>query len=129
MPLARVVTFAHEIYTVETTDGQELITELSGRLRYSGDVWPVVGDWVEIRGGIAIDRVVSRKNSISRKQPGSSNEEQVLAANVDVIFVVSGLDADFNLRRIERYVVLARESGARPVLVMNKADLVADLDA
>lgn len=126
MPLARVVTFAHEIYTVETTGGEELTTELSGRLRYSGDLWPAVGDWVEVRGGIAIDEVVARKNTISRKDPGTRNEEQILAANVDVAFVVSGLDGDFNIRRIERYLVLAEESRVRPVLVLNKADLIPD---
>jgi ribosome biogenesis GTPase len=126
---ARVITFAHEIYTVETNDGSVITAELSGRLRYSGDVWPAVGDYVALRGGVVIDQVVSRRNSISRKQPGSRTEEQVLAANVDVVFIVTGLDCDFNLRRLERYVVLARESSARPIIVLNKADLITDREA
>ena len=62
-----------------------------------------------------------------RKAPGDRTEQQVLAANVDAVFLVSGLDQDFNLRRIERYLVLAVESGARPIIVLNKADLCENI--
>ena len=64
-----------------------------------------------------------RRTVLSRKQAGRAIEEQVLAANIDVLFIVSGLDHDYNERRIERYLVIARQSGARPVILLNKADL------
>jgi ribosome biogenesis GTPase len=70
--------------------------------------------------------VLARRTKLSRKQPGSQLGEQVLAANVDVLFIVSGLDLDYSPRRLERYLSLANESGARPVLVLNKADLCDD---
>jgi ribosome biogenesis GTPase len=73
-----------------------------------------------------IERVLERRTLLSRKQPGRGLGEQVMAANIDVLFIVSGLDADYNERRIERYLVLARQSGARPVILLNKADLVED---
>ena len=60
---------------------------------------------------------------LSRKQAGRAFDEQVLAANIDVLFIVTGLDGDYNERRIERYLVVARQSGARPVILLNKADL------
>lgn len=84
---------------------------------------PVVGDWVVVRGG-AIDAVLPRRTMLTRKAPGV-DAPQALAANVDVLFIVVGLDHDFNPRRIERYLVLARASGAEPVVVLNKIDLAA----
>jgi ribosome biogenesis GTPase len=74
-----------------------------------------------------IEQVLERRTKVSRKQPGKQTQEQVLAANVDVLFIVSGLDRDYNPRRLERYLVLARESGARAVIVLNKADLAHEL--
>jgi ribosome biogenesis GTPase len=74
-----------------------------------------------------IDRVLERRTTLSRRQPGRASSEQVLAANVDVLFIVSGLDRDYNPRRLERYLVLARKSGARPVILLNKADLAVEL--
>ena len=69
-----------------------------------------------------------RYSSFVRKAAGSTAEEQVVAANVDTVFLVSGLDHDFNPRRIERYLTLAYESGAEPVIVLNKADIAEDLE-
>jgi ribosome biogenesis GTPase len=74
-----------------------------------------------------IDRVLNRQTKLSRKQPEREIREQVLAANIDVLFIVSGLDRDYNPRRIERFLVMANESGARPVVLLNKADLAATL--
>ena len=109
------------------TEGGEVEVSVSGRLR-RGPRWPAVGDWVRLGSGAAvIEEVLERRTLLSRKQPGRAIEEQVLAANIDVLFIVSGLDGDFNERRIERYLVVARQSGARPVIVLNKADL-ADKD-
>jgi ribosome biogenesis GTPase len=97
---------------------------VSGRLRHASGSWPAVGDWVALRENrLVIEQVLERRTVLSRKQPGRALEEQVLAANLDVLFVVSGLDHDYNERRIERYLVVAQQSGARPVILLTKADL------
>lgn len=109
---------------------------LAGRLRHearSRAELPAVGDWVAARaraGATAvIVAVLPRTSAFVRKVAGETTEEQVVAANVDTVFLVAGLDGDFNLRRIERYLAAAWESGASPVLVLNKADLAGDLQA
>jgi ribosome biogenesis GTPase len=103
----------------------EFLAEVKGRLRYGSrekvDL-PTVGDWVALEGG-RVCGILPRRSVVSRRAP--SGEKQALAANVDVLFIVSGLDNDLNLRRLERYRVLAEESGARPVFVLNKADLAS----
>jgi len=73
--------------------------------------------------------VLPRASRFSRRAAGDRTEEQVVAANIDVVFLVSGLDGDYNLRRIERYLLVALDSGATPVIVLNKADLVSDPSA
>ena len=88
---------------------------------------PVAGDWVAVGDGM-IQSILPRRTKVSRKAAGRSTAEQVLAANVDVAFVVMGLDGDFNLRRVERYLVAAWQSGARPVILLNKADLHRNTD-
>jgi len=119
---ARVAALDRDRFVVWTQSGEcEAIA--SGRLRHHSEDWPVVGDWVALESGCRIACVLPRQTVFSRKQPGSATREQVIAANVDVLFVVSGLDGDFNPRRIERYLLLARESGAKPVVVLNKADV------
>jgi len=124
---ARVAAACRERFVVWTENG-EVEAEPSGVLRYSSRLWPAVGDWVILRdGGRVIERVLERRTTLSRRQPGRDASEQVLAANVDVLFIVSGLDRDYNPRRLERYLVIARESGARPVIVLNKADLAEEM--
>ncbi len=88
---------------------------------------PVTGDWavVDAAAGV-ITGLLPRRTRISRKKAGRGAEEQVLAANVDVVFLVTALDGDLNLRRLERYLMVAQESGAGPVVVLNKQDLCAD---
>jgi ribosome biogenesis GTPase len=114
--------------SAETGNG-EVDASVSGLLRNSGALWPAVGDWVILRNDEAvIDRVLTRKTCVSRKQPEREIREQVLAANIDVLFIVSGLDHDYNPRRIERFLVMANESGARPVVLLNKADLATQLN-
>jgi ribosome biogenesis GTPase len=105
----------------------EFEARAGGKLWRRGQ-WPVTGDWVAARGGL-IEAVLPRRTQVVRKAAGTETAVQVLAANVDVLFVVTGLDGDFNLRRIERYLLLARESGAEPVIVLNKVDLAADVAA
>ena len=124
----RVVVTHREGYIVETEAGS-VTSPLSGNFRRDSKLWPTTGDWVLLGSGGAIERVLQRQTLISRKTPGRAFDEQVLAANVDVLFVVAGLDLDFNPRRLERYLVLAQKGGVRPVLVLNKADLHTDLVA
>ena len=114
-------------YDVLTERG-ELRAHVAGRLRHeasSGEELPAVGDWVALRE-TTIHVVLPRRSAFLRKVAWSQTEAQVLAANVDTIFVVSGLDDDFSVRRLERYLTLAWESGASPVVVLTKADLCAD---
>jgi ribosome biogenesis GTPase / thiamine phosphate phosphatase len=106
----------------------ELRAHVSGRLRHeasSGADLPAVGDWVALRDEI-IHGVLPRRSAFLRKVAWSQTEAQVLAANVDTVFVLTGLDHDFSPRRIERYLTLAWESGATPALVLTKADLCPD---
>src|SRR4029450_744269 len=91
--------------------------------------FPAVGDWVAVErpvdgGDARIRAVLPRFTRFSRRAAGDPTEEQIVAANIDTVFLVSGLDGDFNPRRIERYLVVAWESGATPVIVLNKADLI-----
>jgi ribosome biogenesis GTPase len=119
----RVALANRECFDVWTAVGETAATP-GGNLRM-GPVWPAVGDWVVLRAEEApvIESVLERRTVLSRKRPGRTTEEQALAANIDVLFIVSGLDGDYNERRIERYMVIARQSGARPVILLNKADL------
>ena len=130
---ARVVLEHTHIYRVVTEDG-ETLARVSGRLRHRAQQrsnFPAVGDWVvlePVAGSDArIHAVLPRFSHFSRRAAGDVTEEQVIAANIDVVFLVGGLDRDFNPRRIERYLVVAWESGATPVIVLNKADLVEDV--
>ena len=123
----RVASANHGRFLIWTATG-ELEAGVTGQLRKSGALWPAVGDWVLLRSGDpVIHRVLARKSKLARKQPEREIREQVLAANIDVLFIVSGLDRDYNPRRIERYLVMAAESGARPVVLLNKSDLAAEL--
>lgn len=123
----RVASANHGRFLIWTEAG-EIDASVGGLLRKSGALWPAVGDWVVLRNGDAvIDHVLIRKTCLSRKQPEREVREQVLAANIDVVFIVSGLDRDYNPRRIERYLVMAKASGARPVVLLNKADLAPQL--
>jgi len=131
---ARVLAQHRHSYSLWTAMG-EADAELAGALLYRAETadLPVVGDWVAVRqyspGDIAIiTDVLPRTTKFSRKTSGTSGEEQVIAANVDLLFIVCGLDHDYNLRRLERYLIAAAQSGAKPVIVLNKADLyTADL--
>jgi ribosome biogenesis GTPase len=111
------------------TERDELETELSGKLLFENENenLPKVGDWVLFQDyetmGYIID-LLPRKNAISRKSPGAKFEKQVLAANIDYALIVQGLDRDFNLMRLERYIVQIAACGITPVVVLNKSDLV-----
>ena len=127
----RVSFGAQEEYRVWLEGGGETAAEPSGALRACGEL-PAVGDWVRVRPATEfclIEEVEARRTAFVRRAAGRVQASQCVAANIDVCFVVSGLDGDFNLRRIERYLVLAWESGARPVVVLNKEDACADAGA
>ena len=117
-------------------DGESLRpARLLGRLLYENadySMLPVVGDWVAIQpfdDDTIIHAVLPRFSAFYRKGAGETTRRQAVAANIDTAFLVSGLDNDFNVRRIERYLVQAAGSGARPVVVLNKTDLCPDLPA
>lgn len=133
---ARVGVEFNHIYRLLTADG-ELEAVASGRLKHhaaSRSQMPAVGDWVAVRKRPDEDRgaitaVLPRRSRFSRGSAGQVADEQVVAANVDTVFIVMALDRDFNLRRLERYLLLARESGAAPVILLTKPDLAPDVDA
>jgi len=136
---ARVVLEHGRFLRVHDGD-QELLAVSAGRLRHqaaSAAEKPTVGDWVAIpqaseqAGGeplARIQRVLPRRSRFSRRRVGARDEEQVVAANVDTVLLMMGLDQDFSLRRLERYLSLAFASGADPVVLLNKADLAEDLE-
>jgi ribosome biogenesis GTPase len=131
----RIVLEHTHIYRVMTAK-EEVLARVSGRLRHRAFArvdFPAVGDWVAVepaaKGGDArILAVLPRRSRFSRRAAGDVTEEQVVAANIDTVFLVAGLDGDFNPRRIERYLTVASESGAAPVIVLNKADVAANAD-
>lgn len=131
----RVFLQHNRIYMLYTASGEE-VAEATGRLRYNArgaEDFPAVGDWVAIRRTAGEDKskiheVLPRRSKFSRKAAGRETEEQIVAANVDTVFLVMGLDNDYNPRRAERYLIMAWESGAQPVVVLNKADLVEDAE-
>jgi ribosome biogenesis GTPase len=132
---ARVTADLGPLFRLMGADGERL-GEPSGRLRHgaaSRAELPAVGDWVAVRpqpgARAVIHAVLPRRTCFSRKTAGATVEQQVVAANVDTVFLMTGLDGDFNPRRIERALLLAWESGATPVVVLNKADLCDDVDA
>jgi ribosome biogenesis GTPase len=128
---ARVAAPGRGLYRLATAD-RVLTASLPGRLRAAGGI-PAVGDWVAVAapasaGGRAVIRgVLPRRTAISRKVAGPRSQEQVLAANVDTVLLVLGLDGDFNLRRLERLVATAAASGAEAAVLLTKADLAGDL--
>jgi ribosome biogenesis GTPase len=131
----RVVVGHARLLRVHTEDG-ETLAAVAGSLRHQArgpEDRPAVGDWVALRpaqGGhrAVVQAVLPRRTAFVRRAAGDRTVAQVLAANVDTVFLVMGLDGDFNPRRLERALVLAWESGALPVVLLNKADLCDDVD-
>src|ERR1044071_918409 len=124
---ARVIQEHRRAYRIYAECG-ELTAEITGRVRHKAGTraeLPAVGDWVVISAypeekRATIHAILPRRSKFSRKAAGRNTQEQIVAANVDIVFVVVGLDHDYNLRRVERYLVSAFESGARPVIILNK---------
>ena len=133
---ARVSFQSKGIYRLLSVKG-ELLAESAGSLSYESsgsEGLPVCGDWVladnsENKNRTLIRFLLPRRTSFSRKQAGTGVYRQVIASNIDTVCLVSGLDADFNPRRIERYLAIAWESGANPIIILNKADICAEVSA
>jgi ribosome biogenesis GTPase / thiamine phosphate phosphatase len=125
---ARVAAQHRGAYVVWTADG-EVRVRAAGRMYYEhevGEPIPAVGDWVGVRE-TTITSILPRRSAFMRKRAGLGSDEQVLAANVDTAFLLAGLDDDLSLRRLERYLTTAWDSGAEPVIVLTKADLCEDV--
>lgn len=129
--LGRVVAQYKELYKV-VTDESEVFAEISGKLRYSSielSDYPAVGDFVmidrkeESKGNAIIHHILTRKSAFIRKAAGKGHDVQIVAANIDTVFICMSLNNDFNLRRLERYLSIAWDSGAIPVVVLTKSDL------
>jgi ribosome biogenesis GTPase len=128
---ARVAIEFNYLYRAFAASG-ELQVQHTGKLRHEADSLSAVGDWVAVRPtpGEAtgtIEAILPRRSKFSRKVAGELTQEQIVAANIDTVFIVMGLDGDYNLRRLERYLVLAYESGASPVVILNKSDVATHL--
>ena len=133
--VGRVFAEHKHIYKLYTEAG-EVLAEISGKFRFEvlqQEEYPAVGDWVVIslrseEKRATIHKVLSRKSKFSRKVAGFETREQIVASNVDTVFLVNALNNDFNARRIERYLIMAWESGADPVILLSKADICTDLE-
>lgn len=133
--VGRVIVEYRHSYRLYTEYGEQ-VAAVTGKLRHQATGihdFPAIGDWVVIQTNpttatATIHAILPRTSQFSRKVPGNTTEEQIIATNVDTVFLMSGLDGDFNLRRIERYLILTWESGATPVILLNKADLCSDLE-
>jgi len=125
---ARIAAQHRGAYLVWSADGERR-ARAAGRLFYAHEVGapiPAVGDWVGLRE-TTITSILPRRSAFIRKRAGLGSDEQVLAANVDAAFLLAGLDDDFSLRRLERYITTAWDSGAEPIVVLTKADLCSDV--
>lgn len=129
MTTGRVIEVHRTNFTVGVTD-KELMATVRGDFHLTGD-FPVVGDYVSLElledDKAVIESILERKNVI-RRRGAEENEVQIIVANVDLICIVMGLDGDFNLSRLERYLLLAEQSGITPIIVLNKTDVAFDLE-
>lgn len=133
--IARVTEQHRDLYKVVSEYG-EIDASVSGKFAYHANdqtSFPAVGDWVMIdrldgsTGNAIIHHILRRKSVLARQSAGTENAGQVIAANIDTIFICMSLNADFNIRRIERYLTIAWDSMATPVIVLTKSDLCIDL--
>lgn len=133
--LGRVISQYKDIYKVVTNHG-EFLAEVSGKFRYNTNRvadFPAVGDFVMLDrndsddGNMIIHHVLTRKSVFERKAAGVSGQSQVVASNIDIIFICMSLNNDYNLSRIERYLSIAWDSRAIPVIVLTKSDLCSDI--
>ncbi|WP_027400126.1 ribosome small subunit-dependent GTPase A [Anaerovorax odorimutans] len=134
--LGRVISQYKDLYKVVTNE-KELLAEISGKFRHQTNYisdYPAVGDFVMLdrindeNGNGIIHHVLTRKSSFERAAVGIKNETQIVAANIDIIFICMSLNNDYNLRRLERYLSIAWNSRATPVVILTKSDLCSILE-
>lgn len=133
--LARVISQYKDLYKIATSQG-ETLAEVSGKFRFENNLiseFPAVGDFVMVdrtdsnSGNAIIHNVLTRKSIFQRKAVGSDLETQVIATNIDYVFICMSLNNDFNLSRLERYLSVAWDSRAKPIIILTKSDLCKDL--
>lgn len=133
--VGRVLSQSKSLYRVVCENG-EMFAEISGKYQFevtNRSEYPAVGDFIlldrdtNIHGNAIIHRVLKRRSAFIRKAAGKTAEEQIIATNIDTVFICMSVNNDFNLQRLERYIVLAWESGSTPVVVLTKVDLCDDL--
>lgn len=138
--IARIIAEHKNVFIVKTPD-TELRATISGNLFYNASARsdiPVVGDWVLLKKDISqigiIQKLISRKTKLSRTSPNDRNDrktfignEQIIASNIDIVFIMTSLNQNFNLSRIERLLTLVYTSGASPIILLSKSDLCDDL--
>ena len=133
--LGRVISQSKNIYKVVTENG-EYFAEISGKMRHETmrlSDYPVVGDYVMLdrnsdeSGNLIIQNLLTRKSSFERAAVGVSNQSQVVAANIDIVFICMSLNNDYNLSRLERYLSVALDSRAKTVIILTKSDLCGNL--
>ncbi len=130
--IGRIISEHKERYIVKTEKG-EFDAEITGNLRYtanSREDFPAVGDWVAISeyddNKVLIHFIFPRKTIIKREAVGKKGEQQVIATNVDFAFIVQAIDRDFNINRLERYLTICNTSNVKPIIILNKIDLIDD---
>lgn len=134
LEIARILSQEKGYYRIVTEKGEKL-AEISGKYRFQAVTmtdYPAVGDFVLVNWNVSgdtaiIEELLPRKSAFIRKAAGTTQQEQIVAANIDTVFLCMALNNDFNLRRLERYIATAWESGAIPVVVLTKSDLATDL--
>jgi ribosome biogenesis GTPase len=134
MIIGRVTSQDRDLYRVVTENGEKR-AQISGKFRFNAVStydFPAVGDFVMLEevedGNSIIHHLLTRKSAFVRKAAGKTSQPQVVAANIDTVFICMSLNNDFNLRRLERYISVAWDSGATPVVVLTKSDLCNNLD-
>ena len=134
LSVGRIISQDKGLYKAVTENG-EFKAQVSGKFRYNAiniSDYPAVGDFVmmdENDGNAVIHQILNRKSAFIRKAAGTSHDDQVVAANVDTVFICMSLNKDFNLRRLERYISIGWDSGAIPVVVLTKSDLCDDIES
>jgi ribosome biogenesis GTPase len=136
MRLARVLTVDRDSYLIQGADAAPVRGEVAGRLLFNTESamnFPAVGDWVAAHyfdddTFAVIQDILPRKTVLKRKTSGKKVAYQMIAANIDTAFIVQSLNGDFNLRRLERYLVMIHDGGIEPILLLSKSDLVASGD-
>jgi ribosome biogenesis GTPase / thiamine phosphate phosphatase len=133
---SRIVSSQKGIYKIVCSEGK-FNARVSGAFEYictSKADFPVTGDWTAVKiesvnsGSCVIDGIFKRKNELYRNRPGDNTEKQVLASNLDFVCIICGLDKDFNINRIERYLTIVKACGIKPVIVLSKKDLCKNPD-